>query len=116
MKIAILGYGNLGKGVEAAIKHNPDAQLTAIFTRRDPSAVKPLTAGVNVYNVKDILAHKDEIDVLVLCGGSATDLPEQTPEYAKYFNAGETFIVGDAPLDILSEIKPQPKKEEKADE
>ena len=62
MKIAILGYGNLGKGVEAAIKHNPDAELTAIFTRRDPSAVKPLTAGVNVYNVKDILAHKDEID------------------------------------------------------
>ena len=91
MKIAILGYGNLGKGVEAAIKHNPDAQLTAIFTRRDPSAVKPLTAGVNVYNVKDILAHKDEIDVLVLCGGSATDLPEQTPEYAKYFNVIDSF-------------------------
>ncbi|MBR4180070.1 MAG: diaminopimelate dehydrogenase, partial [Treponema sp.] len=91
MKIAILGYGNLGKGVEAAIKHNPDAELTAIFTRRDPSAVKPLTAGVNVYNVKDILAHKDEIDVLVLCGGSATDLPEQTPEYAKYFNVIDSF-------------------------
>ena len=83
MKIAILGYGNLGKGIECAIKHNPDAQLTAVFTRRDPSTVKVLTAGVPVYNVKDILSHKDQIDVLILCGGSATDLPEQTPEYAK---------------------------------
>ena len=58
MKIAILGYGNLGKGIECAIKHNPDTQLTAVFTRRDPSTVKVLTAGVPVYNVKDILAHK----------------------------------------------------------
>ena len=91
MKIAILGYGNLGKGIECAIKHNPDAQLTAVFTRRDPSTVKVLTAGVPVYNVKDILAHKDEIDVLILCGGSATDLPEQTPEYAKYFNVVDSF-------------------------
>lgn len=91
MKIGILGYGNLGKGIECAIKQNPDCQLVAVFTRRDPSTVKLLTTGVPVYNVKDILDHKDEIDVLVLCGGSATDLPEQTPEYAKYFNVIDSF-------------------------
>lgn len=91
MKIGILGYGNLGKGIECAIKQNPDCQLVAVFTRRDPSTVKLLTAGVPVYNVKDILDHKNEIDVLVLCGGSATDLPEQTPEYAKYFNVIDSF-------------------------
>ena len=91
MKIGILGYGNLGKGIECAIKQNPDCELKAVFTRRDPSTVKLLTAGVPVYNVKDILDHKDEIDVLVLCGGSATDLPEQTPEYAKYFNVFDSF-------------------------
>lgn len=91
MKIGILGYGNLGKGIECAIKQNPDCEIKAVFTRRDPSTVKLLTAGVPVYNVKDILDHKDEIDVLVLCGGSATDLPEQTPEYAKYFNVIDSF-------------------------
>ena len=91
MKIGILGYGNLGKGIECAIKQNPDCELKAVFTRRDPSTVKLLTVGVPVYNVKDILDHKDEIDVLVLCGGSATDLPEQTPEYAKYFNVIDSF-------------------------
>ena len=91
MKIGILGYGNLGKGIECAIKQNPDCELKAVFTRRDPSTVKLLTAGVPVYNVKDILDHKDEFDVLVLCGGSATDLPEQTPEYAKYFNVIDSF-------------------------
>ena len=91
MKIGILGYGNLGTGIECAIKQNPDCELKAVFTRRDPSTVKLLTAGVPVYNVKDILDHKDEIDVLVLCGGSATDLPEQTPEYAKYFNVIDSF-------------------------
>lgn len=91
MKIGILGYGNLGKGIECAIKQNPDCELKAVFTRRDPSTVKLLTEGVPVYNVKDILDHKDEIDVLILCGGSATDLPEQTPEYAKYFNVIDSF-------------------------
>ena len=91
MKIGIVGDGNLGKGIECAIKQNPDCELKAVFTRRDPSTVKLLTAGVPVYNVKDILDHKDEIDVLVLCGGSATDLPEQTPEYAKYFNVIDSF-------------------------
>ena len=91
MRIGILGYGNLGRGVECAIRQNPDAELKAVFTRRDPSAVKLLTEGVPVYNVKDAIAHKDEIDVLIICGGSATDLPEQTPEYAKYFNVIDSF-------------------------
>ena len=91
MKIGILGYGNLGKGIECAVKQNKDCELVAVFTRRDPSTVKILTAGVPVENVKDILNYKDKIDVLVICGGSATDLPEQTPEYAKYFNVIDSF-------------------------
>lgn len=91
MKIGILGYGNLGKGVEGAVKQNPDCELTAVFTRRDPSTVKILTASVPVYNVADVEKHKDEVDVLIICGGSATDLPKQTPEYAKYFNVIDSF-------------------------
>ncbi len=91
MKIGILGYGNLGKGVEGAVKQNPDCELTAVFTRRDPSTVKILTAGVPVYNVADVEKHKDEVDVLIICGGSAADLPKQTPEYAKYFNVIDSF-------------------------
>lgn len=91
MKIGILGYGNLGKGVEGAIKQNSDCELTAVFTRRDPSTVKILTAGVPVYNVADVEKHKDDVDVLIICGGSATDLPKQTPEYAKYFNVIDSF-------------------------
>ena len=91
MKIGILGYGNLGKGVEAAIKQNPDCELTAVFTRRDPASVKILTAGVPVYNVADVEKHKNEVDVLIICGGSATDLPKQTPEYAKFFNVIDSF-------------------------
>lgn len=91
MKIGILGYGNLGRGVECAIKNNSDMELTAVFTRRDPSTVKLLTSGVPVYNVSEAEKHKDEVDVLILCGGSATDLPEQTPEFAKYFNVIDSF-------------------------
>lgn len=91
MRIGILGYGNLGKGIECAIKQNADCELKAVFTRRNPSDVKILTEGVQVYSVNDIEAHKDEIDVLILCGGSATDLPVQTPEYAKYFNVIDSF-------------------------
>ena len=91
MKIGILGYGNLGKGVECAIKQNPDLELTAVFTRRDPSSVKILTSGVPVYSIADAEKHKDEVDVLVICGGSATDLPKQTPEFAKYFNVIDSF-------------------------
>lgn len=91
MKIGILGYGNLGKGVECAVKNNPDMELACVFTRRDPASVKLLTAGVPVYNVADVEKHKNDIDVLVICGGSATDLPKQTPEYAKYFNVIDSF-------------------------
>jgi len=91
MKIGILGYGNLGRGVECAAKQNSDMEVTCVFTRRDPSTVKILTPTAKVYNVKDILDHKDEIDVLILCGGSATDLPTMTPEYAKYFNVIDSF-------------------------
>ena len=91
MKIGILGYGNLGKGVECAVKNNPDMELSCVFTRRDPASVKLLTAGVPVYNVADVEKHKNDVDVLVICGGSATDLPKQTPEYAKYFNVIDSF-------------------------
>ena len=91
MKIGILGYGNLGKGVECAIKQNSDCELVAVFTRRDPSTVKLLTSGVPVVKIDDILSYQDKIDVLIICGGSATDLPKQTPEYAKYFNVIDSF-------------------------
>ena len=91
MKIGILGYGNLGRGVECAIKQNEDMELAAVFSRRNPESVEILTAGVPVYHVDNILEHKDEIDVLIICGGSATDLPKQTPEYAKYFNVIDSF-------------------------
>lgn len=91
MKIGILGYGNLGKGIESAIRQNDDMELSCIITRRNPASIKPATDGVKVYSVDDIEKLKDEIDVLVLCGGSATDLPKQTPEYAKYFNVIDSF-------------------------
>ncbi|MCR5271862.1 MAG: diaminopimelate dehydrogenase [Lachnospiraceae bacterium] len=91
MKIGILGYGNLGRGVESAVRQNDDMELTAILTRRDPESIKPATDGVKVYSVDDAEKLKDEIDVLVICGGSATDLPKQTPEYAKLFNVIDSF-------------------------
>ena len=91
MRIAIYGYGNLGRGVESAIRQNADMELVAVFTRREPASVKVATEGVKVYNIADAEAHKDEIDVLVLCGGSATDLPEQTPAMAKLFNVIDSF-------------------------
>ena len=90
-KIGILGYGNLGRGVECAIKQNEDMELTYVFTRRDPATVKILTDSAKVASVNDILNHKDEIDILIICGGSATDLPVQTPEYAKHFNVIDSF-------------------------
>lgn len=91
MKIGILGYGNLGRGVECAIAQNPDAELAAVFTRRAPQDVKILTDGVPVMSADDAVKMKDKIDVLIICGGSATDLPVQTPEYAKYFNVIDSF-------------------------
>ncbi len=91
IRIGIMGYGNLGKGIECAIKYNPDLELKAVFTRRDPAGITLLTEGVPVYKAEDAVKMKDEIDVLILCGGSATDLPTQTPLYAKYFNVIDSF-------------------------
>lgn len=91
IRIGILGYGNLGRGIECAIKQNDDLELAGVFTRRDPSSVKILTEKVGVYSVNDVEKFKDKIDVMILCGGSATDLPKQTPEYVKYFNVIDSF-------------------------
>ncbi len=91
IRIGIFGYGNLGRGVEAAIRQNSDMELVGVFTRRAPSTVKLRTEGVAVLNASDIEKMTDKIDVLVLCGGSATDLPEQTPALAKLFNVIDSF-------------------------
>ena len=90
-RVGIMGYGNLGRGIECAIKQNPDMELAAVFTRRNPDRVKILTEGVTVYPADEAKSMADKIDVLILCGGSATDLPVQTPEYAKYFNVVDSF-------------------------
>ena len=89
MKIGIYGYGNLGRGVEAAMKYHTDCELVAVFTRRDPAAVK--TAGTPVYSAESILDFKDKIDVLILCGGSATDLPRMTHTLAEHFNVIDSY-------------------------
>ncbi len=91
INVAIFGYGNLGKGVEAAIRQNDDMCLKAVFTRRNPESVQVRTPGLSVYNAEKLLEMQDEIDVLILCGGSATDLPTQTPYYAQYFNVVDSF-------------------------
>ena len=91
IRIGILGYGNLGRGVECAIKHNPDMELVGVFTRRDPKTVEILTKTAGVYSVDDAEKMKDQIDVMILCGGSATDLPEQTPKFAQWFNVVDSF-------------------------
>ena len=91
IRIGILGYGNLGKGVESAIGQNPDLELTAVFTRRNPENVKVRTAGVKVLASEELEHMQDQIDVLVLCGGSATDLPAQTPKYAADYNVVDSF-------------------------
>ncbi len=91
IRIGIFGYGNLGRGVECAIKQNPDMVLCAVFTRRDPKTVSVLTPNVPIYSADDAPLHADEIDVMILCGGSATDLPIQTPALAKYFHVVDSF-------------------------
>ena len=91
IRIGILGYGNLGRGIECAVKQNADMELAAVFTRRDPATVKILTEGATVAHVDTIQDWKDKIDVLILCGGSATDLPEQTPKYAQWFHVVDSF-------------------------
>lgn len=91
IKIGIAGYGNIGRGVETALQDQKDMELAAVFTRRDPETIKIITEGVPVISADRIEEWKDKLDVLILCGGSATDLPHQTPEYAKYFNVIDTF-------------------------
>lgn len=91
IRVGIFGYGNLGKGVECAVNKNKDMELVGVFTRRDPSAVKVVTEGVKVYKEESLFDMKNQIDVLILCGGSATDLPEQTPKYAAMYNVVDSF-------------------------
>ncbi len=91
IRIGIAGYGNLGKGVEAAVKNNPDMELVAVFSRRDPDSVKIKTEGVKVYPYDKIADYKDNIDVIINCGGSAKDLPESTPAIAENFNVIDSF-------------------------
>ena len=91
IRIGIYGYGNLGRGVECAVRQNPDTELVAVFTRRDPASVKTAFGDVTVANTREVLDYKDKIDVMILCGGSATDLPTQTPELAEHFNVVDSF-------------------------
>ena len=91
IRVGILGYGNLGKGVESAIAQNDDMELKAVFTRRNPESVKVRTAGVKVLQADELSHMQDELDVLILCGGSATDLPVQTPQYASMYNVVDSF-------------------------
>ena len=91
MKLAILGYGNLGRGVECAIKQNSDMELVAVFTRRNPETVNILTKNAKVLHIDEAKNYKDDIDVLIICGGSATDLPVQTPQFVKDFNVIDSF-------------------------
>ncbi|MBQ2968651.1 MAG: diaminopimelate dehydrogenase [Clostridia bacterium] len=91
IRIGIYGYGNLGRGVESAIRQNEDMCLVAVFTRRDPKTVSIKTEGVEVCHTDDVLSFKDKIDVMILCGGSAKDLPEQTPFLAEHFNVVDSF-------------------------
>lgn len=91
IRIGIAGYGNLGRGVELAIRQNNDMELAGVFTRRAPESVKTLTPDVPVYRLDEAEKMKDKIDVMILCGGSATDLPKQTPALAKYFNVIDSF-------------------------
>ena len=91
INVGIVGYGNLARGVECSLRQNPDMQLAAVFTRRDPAGVKILTPGVPVLPVSESAQWKDKIDVMILCGGSATDLPQMTPAFARDFNVIDSF-------------------------
>lgn len=91
IRIGIAGYGNLGRGVEAAIRQNPDMVAVAIFTRRNPADINPITPGLPVVPLADAAQWQDRVDVMILCGGSAKDLPEQTPDLAKHFHVVDSF-------------------------
>ncbi len=90
IRVGIYGYGNLGRGIELALRQNADMECVGVFTRREPSAVQTVT-GIPVYAAADAVNMQDKIDVMILCGGSATDLPKQTPDLAKYFNVVDSF-------------------------
>lgn len=91
IRIGIYGYGNIARGVECAVRQNPDMTLAAIFTRREPKTVKTVFGETSVFRADEVTVHADDIDVMILCGGSATDLPVQTPQLAKYFNVIDSF-------------------------
>lgn len=91
IRVGICGYGNLGRGVEYSLMQNKDMELVAVFTRREPSTLKIITETAKVCHISNVLGYKDKIDVMILCGGSATDLPTQTPELAKHFNVVDSF-------------------------
>ncbi len=91
IRIGIYGYGNIGRAIECAVKQNPDMEVAAVFTRRDPQSLSILTPGAKVCRASDAASMKDEIDVMIMCGGSATDLPEQTPKMAEIFNVVDSF-------------------------
>ena len=91
IRIGIFGYGNLGRGIENAVRQNPDMELAAVFTRRDPQTLTIGTAGVPVCHADDVGKYADQIDVMILCGGSATDLPVQTPALAELFSVVDSF-------------------------
>lgn len=91
IRVAIAGYGNLGRGVEAALAQNPDMRLVGVFSRRDPASVSLLDSSVPVYAMADIEQYQDEVDVMILCGGSKSDLPEQGPYLAQFFNTVDSF-------------------------
>ncbi|MCR4898610.1 MAG: diaminopimelate dehydrogenase [Acholeplasmatales bacterium] len=104
IKIGIFGYGNLARGVEAAIKKNDDMELVAVFSRRDPKDVKINTEGVNVYRSENVTDFKDKIDVLIICGGSRSDLPVQTPKLVKDFNVIDSFDTHAHVLDHFNNV------------
>lgn len=91
IRVAIAGYGNLGRGVESALAQNPDMQLVGVFSRRDPASVTLLDSSIPVYSMADIEQYQDEVDVMILCGGSRSDLPEQGPYLAKFFHTVDSF-------------------------
>ena len=91
IRVGIVGYGNLGRGAESAIAQQPDMELVAVFSRRDPKSVEVLNPEVKVLHIDEAKNYQDDIDVMILCGGSATDLPEQTPAIAKMFNTVDSF-------------------------
>ena len=91
IRVGIVGYGNVGRGVEVALRQNPDMELVAVFTRRAPESVTINTPSAKVVHMDDIKAYTDQVDIVILCGGSATDLPVQGPEMAKLFNTIDSF-------------------------